>query len=149
VCTGLELLNVAGAGPPPKQNRRRRNLPARGDWQPSTAVGWQHGPIPDPPEGLKEPALKAWKSWFSAWYAAHWLPEDVPNLRLIAMMYDAVDRGISNRAADRTALHTWMRSYGMTPDGQSSLRWLQPKEGEEAPAPKATGRYAHLKVVSE
>jgi hypothetical protein len=148
LCTGF-YVSVSTQGPAPKPSRRRRNVPARGEWHSSAGIGWQHGSIPDPPDGLREPTLKAWRAWFSAWYAANWIPEDVPNLRLIAMMYDAIERGVSIRAADRTALHTWQRSYGMTPDGQSALRWLPPKEREEAPASKAPSRYAHLKVVSE
>jgi hypothetical protein len=146
VCTGLGPLKVPGAGPPPKANRRRRNLPTRGDWQPSAAVGWQHGPIPEPPEGLMPASLELWKAWFTSWVAAHWSPLDVGGLRQLIRVHDEVERGEFQR---QTEFRLGMDTFGISPKGQQDRHWLQPKEGEEAPAPKATGRYAHLKVVSE
>jgi hypothetical protein len=43
---------MAGRGPAPKPQRRRRNRPVRGEPHALAAVGWQHGPIPKPPTGL-------------------------------------------------------------------------------------------------
>lgn len=140
-------------GPAPKKSRRRRNAPARGEWQPAPeSQGWQHGEIPPPPDGLRAETQDAWRTWFSAWFAAHWTPDMLPGLRLVALAYDDVIRG-GVKAADRTALHALMRAYGITPDGQAALRWSRP-ETEEVPssqpqrAPSAD-HYAHLRVVNE
>lgn len=146
-------------GPAPKPNRRRRNVPARGEWQPAPAViGWQHGKVPAPPDGLRAETVEAWRTWFAAWFAARWTPDMVPGLRLVALSYDDVIRG-GVKAADRTALHALMRAYGITPDGQLALRWAPPKTDEVQPSPPSPRRkaksaaaadhYAHLRVVNE
>lgn len=140
-------------GPAPKVTRRRRNLPARGEWQEAPPVeGWQHGDIPPPPDGLRADTQEAWQTWFGAWFAAHWTPDMLPGIRLVALAYDDVIRG-GVKAADRTALHALMRAYGITPDGQLALRWQRPKDevipSQPQPSPDGASPYAHLKVVNE
>lgn len=139
-------------GPAPAEKRRRRNVPARGDWKPAPGEGWQHGEIPAPPDGLLLGSLEAWVTWFSAWFAVHWTKDMLPGLRLVILAYDEVLRG-GVKAADRTALHALMRAYGITPDGQSALRWAPPKpeEAEPSQSPKRPlgAQYEHLKVVGE
>lgn len=139
-------------GPSPKPNRRGRNALARGNWQSAEQIGWRFGDVPAPPDGLKDATRWAWDTWFAAWFAAHWTPDDVPGLRLVIRMYDEVERGASLKAADKASLHTWMRSYGITPDGQAALRWARPKEETPSqPKRSAAGadRYAHLRAVNE
>ena len=114
-------------------------------------VGWQHGDIPEPPDGLMEPSRVAWRTWFAAWFAANWFPDDLPALRQVIRLYDQVERG-DTKAADKAQLHAWMRSYGITPDGQLALRWARPKVEERASQsqqPDVADHYAHLKVVGE
>lgn len=139
-------------GPAPKTQRRRRNVPARGEWKPAPGEGWQHGEIPAPPDGLVSGSVEAWTTWFSSWFASHWTPDMLPGLRVVILAYDDVIRG-GVKAADRTALHALMRAYGITPDGQAALRWQRPTEEEDkssAPQPHAVpDQYAHLKVVNE
>ena len=140
-------------GPAPKIVRRRRNVPARGDWQAAPAVGWQHGPVPAPPDGLKDESLWAWQTWFAAWFASHWTPDDLPALRVLVKLYDEVERG-GVKAADRSELRQLMDNYGITPKGQQDRRWTRPKPEEEAapsspPRRSAAGKYAHLKVMGE
>jgi hypothetical protein len=140
-------------GPAPKDpaQRRRRNKPARGEWQPAPGVGWQHKPFPAPPDGLLEPSRAAWETWFRAWFAAHWTPDDLPGLRQLILLYDHCERG-AVKAADRSMLIRFMDSYGITPRGQVSLRWTRPKP-DEKPAAAAPGGsmssspYGHLRVV--
>lgn len=145
---------MAGKGPPPSANRRRRNAPARGDWKPSPGVGWQHKPFPKPPTGLEKEALDTWSTWFKAWFAAHWMPEDLPVLRQIIKLYDLVERaGIKASTADRTELRQLMDNYGITKKGQQDRRWTPPKQ-DELPAAKPPGPrtrptpYKHLRVVN-
>lgn len=137
------------SGPAPAQQRRRRNVPARGDWKRSAKVGWQHGEIPSPGGRLRKATRAAWDTWFRAWFAAHWTPDDLPGLRLVARLYNAVEGGDLARAAE---LRLEMDGYGITPKGQQDRRWSPPSadevDAEMAPAAdEAAGPYGHLKVV--
>lgn len=142
---------MPGRGPAPKAERRRSEAPARGDWSPAPGVGWQHGPIPPPPlKNLRQASSVAWATWFGSWFAAHWLPDDLPGLRLTIRLYDQVERGEWARAGE---LRQMMDNYGITPKGQQDRRWARPKPGAEAETPPPTaetpadGPYAHLKAV--
>lgn len=139
---------MAGRGPAPKITRRNKSqTPVRGEWQPVTARGWQHGQVPAPPDGIKDISRWAWQTWFEAWFAAHWTPDDLPGLRIVIRMYDEVERGEFTRASE---LRQLLDNYGITPKGQQDRRWSAPKE-ESSPSPKrqpASGDlYAHLKAV--
>ena len=139
-------------GPAPNPSRRRRNKPARGEVRAIDASGWQHGEIPEPPDGLVKESREAWTLWFGAWYAAHWRPADVPVLRQVIRLYDEVERGMTKKSQDRAQLHVWLRAYGITPDGQLANRWAAPKVEErtsQSQQPNVADHYAHLKVVGE
>lgn len=141
---------MAGRGPNPKETRRRRNKPVRGEWQPTESIGWQHGKRPAPPDGLKDASRWAWDSWFAAWFASHWTPDDLPGLRVVIRLYDEVERGEFTRA---TELRQMLDNYGITPKGQQDRHWMRPKAEEERtsqPQPQAgPDPYAHLRVVGE
>jgi hypothetical protein len=130
----------------PADQRRTRHKPLRGEGLSLPGIGWQHGPVPEPPEGLMPASLELWKAWFTSWVAAHWSPIDLGGLRQLIRVHDQLERGDYVRA---TEFRLGMDTFGISPKGQQDRHWLQPKEGEEALVPKATGRYAHLKVVSE
>ena len=135
-------------GPAPKQVRRRRNKPVRGEWQASDGIGWQHGAIPEPPDGLKAETLRAWQTWMHSWFASHWTPDDLPGLETTILLYDQVRRGEYQRA---TELRLSMDTYGITPKGQQDRRWT-PGKALERPATTTkepiADPYAHLRVVS-
>ena len=139
---------MAGKGPAPKPARRRANAPARGDWQASLGVGWQHGAIPEPPTGLMPATLNAWATWFGAWFAAHCTPADLPGLSILARLYDRVERGEASRTPE---LRAWADTYGITPKGQQDRRWTAPKADEAPPTARlaAQGPYTHLRVVED
>jgi hypothetical protein len=130
-------------GPPPKVTRRRRNAPASGEWKPTAGIGWQHGPIPKPPAGLMPPTLAAWATWFGAWFASHWSAADLPGIRHVALLYDAVERGELQRAGEKRMA---MDGYGITPKGQQMLHWAPPKPEEVQPSAE-DDPYSRLRVV--
>lgn len=137
---------MAGRGPAPKANRVRRVDPERGEAVAAPASNWLHGPIPVAPDGLMPASLEAWATWFGAWFAAFWTPEDVPGLRQVIRLYDQVERGEFQRASE---LRLQMDTYGITPKGQQDRRWKAPVK-DEKPAvggPRGGGSYAHLRSV--
>jgi hypothetical protein len=132
-------------GPPPKEHRNRRNAPARGEWRASPGFGWQHGPTPRPPIGLKAASRKAWFAWMESWMAAFWIPGDLPQLRHVILLYDQVERGEFRWAGE---LRLSMNGYGITPAGRQSLRWKPPEESPQPSSRKgARERYGHLHVL--
>ncbi len=133
------------SGPAPQETRRRRNVPVRGDWQATPGVGWQHGELPKPPDGLLAASRDAWQTWMRSWFAAHWTPDDLPGLRKVINLYDATERGELIRSAE---LRMSMDGYGITPKGQQDRRWTRPKPDERAPEQPVSDKYARLKSVS-
>lgn len=135
------------SGPAPAKNRRRRNAPVH-PWKPTVGSGWQHGAIPDPPDGLLAISREAWASWFSAWWAANWSPQDLPGLLVTIRAFDQLQRE-TPKANDITALVRLMDTYGITPAGRQARRWEEPKELAKQPEAETTpSRYAHLRTVA-
>lgn len=139
---------MAGRGRTPKEARRNASdVPIRGEWQPTTTTGWQHGDIPEPPDGLLAPSLGAWDTWMKAWFAVHWTPDDLPGLRQLVRTYDQVERNEFQRGPE---LRLLMDTYGITPKGQQDRRWARPKP-EEPEAQTASvaedSPYGHLRAV--
>jgi hypothetical protein len=135
------------AANPPKETRRRRNKPVRGDWKPTSTSGWQHGEIPPCPDGLMPPSVVAWDTWMQAWFAVHWTPEDLPGLRQLIRTYDQVERNEFQRGPE---LRLLMDTYGITPKGQQDRRWQPPKAEEpviETPGADPSSPYGHLRAV--
>ena len=136
-------------GPAPKlpDERRRRNKPAAGEWVHAPGVGWRHGSVPKPPTGLLKASREAWSVWFAAWFASFWSPDDLPALRTVVRLYDAVERGELQRAPE---LRQQMDAFGVTPKGRQVLRWLPPLDDARggSDASVGGGRYGHLRDVS-
>ena len=133
--------------PKPATERRRRNKPVRGEWKAVPGIGWQHGPLPVPPDGLMPASLLAWQTWMQAWFAAHWSPDDLPMLRKAIKLYDATERGELHRSAE---LRMLADGLGITPKGQQDRRWVPPK-ADDVPKPAeqpAGSRYGGLKVIA-
>jgi hypothetical protein len=103
----------------------RHDMPVRGDWKAADAIGWRYGKVPPCPADVEPATRRAWKTWFGSWIAAFWTPEDVPGLRMLALIYDAVEGGDFTRAPE---LRMWMDTYGITPKGQQDRRWRPPDE---------------------
>jgi hypothetical protein len=148
----LCILPRGGSPPKPKAQRRNRAKPQRGEYHAAAGIGWQHGEVPPPPEGLLPATITAWQTWMGAWFAAHWTPEDVPGLRQLARLYDQLERGEYQRHGEyRLSADT----YGITPKGQQDRRWIRPiEEAKPSPSPRkprraSADRFAHLRVVNE
>lgn len=147
---------MAGRGPAPKEHRQRKRdekRRGRGSWDASQAVHWAHGTPPEAPAGLMPASIEAWTTWFSAWFAAHWTPDDLPGLRQLIRLYDQVERGEFQRAGE---LRLQMDTYGITPKGQQDRRWKRPDTTEEVSASQrqsgsapSADHYAHLRVVND
>lgn len=157
---------MAGRGPAPANNRRRRAAPLRGEWSPTPGSGWQHSEtVPDPPNGLRPGTLEAWTVWMASWFAARWTVYDLPGLRIVIGLYDECEAYREDPYVEKTTrkgdsifvlrpnpvteLRQLMDNYGITPKGQQDRRWAPPKPDEKPEAPKveAGGRYAHLRAV--
>ena len=92
-------------------------------WTPATSTGWQHGDIPEPPDGLMPASLAMWNDWFTAWYASFWQPDAAGMIRQIIAMYDQMERGDLAIVTKMTPL---LHAYGITPKGRQDLRWAPP-----------------------
>src|SRR4051794_26190805 len=135
---------MAGRGRPPKAATERRNghVPIRGEWSSVPAIGWQHGPIPAPPDGLMPTSVEAWNLWLGGWVAAHFGPVDLPSLRIVVRLYDQIMTGELSRAGE---LRMWLDTFGLTPKGRQDRRWIEPTaERAQAFAPTSDqgGHYA-------
>jgi hypothetical protein len=111
--------------PPLKLIRSRRYRPPAREWRRLTVSGWQHGAVPEPPDGLSERGRAAWRTWFASWVAAFWAPMDVPGLRIVARVVDRAHRSGATVTQRREAV-AFMSTYGLTPKGRRKLRWLRP-----------------------
>lgn len=139
-----------GFAPKPQDQRINAHDPQRGDWVAAPTDGWQHGRVPQPPSGLKAESKETWDTWFSAWFAAHWSPEDLPGLRMVIRLYNR-SLAADCTAAERSELRQLMDSYGISKKGQQDRRWVKPKPDDAAkPEPRQgakQSRYAHLRAV--
>jgi hypothetical protein len=159
---------MAGKGPPPNRNRRRQNVPGRGDWQVVEGFGWQHGETPEIPFEVRAATAKVWDRWMAAWFATNWMPEDLPGLYVTIGLYDqwegyrhepvivetdADGKVVIVQKRDPSVnLARWMDTYGITPKGQQDRRWTKPDpKPKEQPAESQDARtaspYGHLTVA--
>ena len=130
--------------PKPPGQRRRRNKPTRGEWKAPPGIGWQHGPFPEPPSGVLRATRDAWRTWMTSWVAAFWEPGNLPQLRVVALLYDAVERGKYARAPE---LRMWLDGAGITQKGQQDRRWLPPTE-DDAPAARTSSTLPRPRILA-
>lgn len=133
-------------GRPPLEPEQRKNPRSKPDrnWTQAPSRGWQHGDVPECPEGLMPASQNAWAVWLTAWFAAFWSPDDLPGLRTLIRVYDQVERGEFQRAAE---LRLQMDTYGITPKGQQDRRWKPAVEDEPGKLVGRISRYDHLRTV--
>lgn len=138
---------MAGRGRAPKVTRRNAaDVPIRGEWQATPGIGWQHGDTPACPEGLMPASITAWSTWMQSWFAAHWIPNDLPALRQIVRTYDQLERGEFQRGPE---LRLLMDTYGISPKGQQDRRWAPPKVDDTPAAAPPPKKYGHLRAMPD
>lgn len=141
-------------GPPPKlpEERRRRNVPAGGEWRTLPSEPYE-GDKPRMPRGLCDQAQRTWKQWWSS-PVAHELGANEATwtalerlILLINVYYDKIREG-----EDPTRILAEIRQqedrFGLTPKGLQNLRLRLPDGIEdERAAPASESRYAGLRLV--
>lgn len=75
----------------------------------------------------------------AAWFAAHWDPSDLPNLRLLIGLWAKVQSGKASREQHTMYLRL-ADDLGITREGQQDRRWQPPLIVEGDPRP-------HLRVM--
>ena len=133
---------MAGRGPAPDPVRVRHDKPVRGDWKAADAIGWRYGKVPPCPADVEPATRRAWKTWFGSWFAAFWTPEDVPGLRLLALIHDAVERGDFTRAPE---LRLWMDTYGITPEGPAGPPLAAARRAHDGEAREPAAAPCHVR----
>lgn len=125
---------------PPGHSKRPENM--RRPWEHAEQAGWQHGTRPKAPSGLSSAAKRTWATWFGAWWAFWWSPEDVPVLELAIRAYDDA---LTDPRARATAISLLDR-MGCTAKGRQDLRWAPPKDIEEPEVDPVTDELAQARA---
>lgn len=133
---------MAGNGPAPAETRRRRNVPARGEWIDLKPLKKTYLPdLPPVTDGDGEPWRGATKLTWSAWQGdpvtQMWSEAD------IAYALDTIL--LHNEMTSRTANEVRLRmdGLGVTPKGKRDHRWriVEADDDVDQPAePKKRGR---------
>lgn len=139
-----------GTAPKDKSERRRRNVPARGEWVDLLPLD---GPVlealPDAtPDGepWRPSTRRAWDAWRQDPVSAVWSPSEV------AHAWDTIELHQNMTASTANEIRLRMDGLGLTPKGKKDLRY-RVTEGDEAPAKAAprkaegSARRARLSVV--
>ena len=125
---------MAGRGRAPQENRRRRNVPMRGEWVDLEPL--EQPVLFELPEGEWRPATVAtWEAWRNDPVTAQWSPAD------IGFAFDTICLHNTMNASGASEVRLRMDSLGLTPKGKRDLRWRLPKaEPEVAEVKPMPGR---------
>ncbi len=145
---------MAGTGPAPAEQRRRRNEPARGDWVDLEPLAAPVLPVlPELParmdgEDWSPMTRMTWEAWRQDPVTAQWSPSDRAYALDTIKLYDGMTASSANEVRIR------MDGLGLTPKGKRDLRWRVPAADEQqatsqrqASARRGGSRKARLSVV--
>lgn len=144
---------MAGQGPAPAENRRRRNTPERGEWVDLPEL--DKPILPSLPQRAKgtgswSPRSKqAWAAWRADSVTTQYSVADIQGAIDLIYLYEEWVRGGDVAAEIRQR----QDRLGLNPKGRRDLRWRAPQEqpGDAKPKPKraksANSRRAHLTAV--
>ena len=120
-------------GPPPNPNARRKNDRQTG----FTTLAGRRSTVPRLPavKGQRWSAATraAWAAWWASPQATRWTDDDVPQMVLVARLYEAA---LAGEQAALVELRQWADRFGMTPLARLKNRWLvaAPETSTEAAA---------------
>ena len=127
-------------GPVPQNSRRRRNIPARGEWIDLPPL--ERPVLPELPERGDGEAWSAmtqatWEAWRRDPVTAQYSPADIAYALDAIRLYDRM----TPRSANEVRLR--MDGLGLTPKGKRDLRWRVVEEpGEVVPLRAVDSRSA-------
>ncbi len=130
---------MAGIGPAPAENRRRSNVPARGDWV--TLDSSAPSALPDLPDDAEwsERAMDAWSRWRDDPATSVYTAADVAFALDTIRLYN---EGMSASMAKEVRMR--MTDLGLTPEGKRKLRYRVEESDDVAGAkPVARQRRSH------
>jgi hypothetical protein len=136
-----------GPAPKPKDQRRNRSVPQRGEWVDLPAVVEPVLPeLPKRPRGLgrwSPRTVAAWDAWRMDPATTQYGPAEVASaLELAFLHHDAV-----NGDEKWSEVRQWMDRLGLNAKGKRDLRWRAPSEHAAdaggAPALRAAGGTVH------
>lgn len=148
---------MAGPAPAPKDQRRRRNKPARGEWVDLAPL--KEPAIPslaelEPEVIWGEGTVRAWEAWRKDPVTALWTEAD------LAYAVDTILLHNADPVKNAAEIRLRMTTLGLNPKGKRDLRWRVPgdpqREAEEAEAAecrpsrvrsRSADRRARLSVV--
>lgn len=127
---------MPGPAPTHKDQRRRRNKPASGDWVVLPVEN--DGPVPELPKLKGVRWLKTTREWWMTIWASpmatQWQEADVPGLVEMAMFRQQMFE--TDRLEERLKLADQVQKrgdkYGLTPKGRKDLRWVVTEEDAES-----------------
>ena len=110
---------MAGRGPAPKEGRRRRNAPARGEWVELPPLEQAVlDELPELEDDVWRPeTVSLWEAWRADPVTALWSPAD----RAFAL--DTLILHNEMTASGASEIRLRMDSLGLTPKGKRDLRW--------------------------
>ena len=142
---------MAGIGPAPKppDQRRRRNVPTRGEWQTLPLKSGRKAPtLPRRRSGTgswSPNTRKAWAAWWADPAASQWTVADEVAALQLAYLFEEVEQGNLRFAGE---VRQRMDGLGLTAKGKRDLRWLVGEPEEEAkPARAKSPSKAKLRIV--
>lgn len=134
---------MAGYGPEPKEQRRRRNIPTKQAKQAQLPASGRKGRAPNIPSHIAatDELRELWRTWWSSPQATQWHTQTVKPIvgRLLALHAQEVDEGPEPRRSSE--MRQLEQNLGLSPKGLRDLCWVIVDDAEliEQPAPQASG----------
>lgn len=132
---------MAGSGPPPNPNARRRNDRQSG-FEVLPAEGREPPPLPGP--GWSKAGRAAWETWWRSPMGGKWTDHDVPQVVLMCRCYQ---RAMAGNVAAAPEFRQWADRFGLAPLARLKNRWVLP--GDQEPESRASKADANvIRLVS-
>lgn len=127
---------MAGRGPAPKDERRRRNEPARGEWVELAPL--RKPVLPPAKRGWSARVKRLWKAWRDDPVTSQYTSADVAAAWELADLFETIPFSEQRLRMD---------GLGLTPKGKRDLR-LKVFQGEVAQSPQSSSGGASRRASS-